>query len=55
MIVCSPFAPLGRRLPGVLGVPELTLRELVESGVLAAENVELVLPLILVHVYRVDR
>jgi hypothetical protein len=54
-IVGTALAALGRRLPRVPGVAELTLGQLVESFLLAAEHVELVLVLLGLDRGRIER
>jgi hypothetical protein len=51
----APLTTLRRRLPGVLGVPELPLRQLVEPLLLAAKHIELVLALLRLHFRGIER
>ena len=53
-IVGTPFTPLAWRLPGVVRVTELALRQVVKALLLGSEHVELVLAFLGIDGGRVD-
>ena len=54
LIVCTALAALRGRLPGVVSVSKLALRELVEALLFTAKDIELMLPLIGISLGRVE-
>jgi hypothetical protein len=55
LVVGATIAALGRRLPRVLGVAKLTLRQLVQPGLLAPQEFELAITLIGIEHRGIDR